>query len=429
MPDDSPLSQLTPATHQRDFSTPRDSPPRSPDTSLTDGTPRDIDDGGGRDSEKRGKGKLITRKSHRKSRLGCGNCKQRRIKCDEKRPHCTNCQKRDIHCDYIPSSLEPPPIPTTHFTKPPIQSSSSFSSSTINISDVRLMHHWTTSTCHTLSSWYSGATAHQITNTELALSHPSPHLLHLTFAFTAFHLAHCRPTERTSYIALADHHYGLALPLVTSELASMTPSNSDAVYFSVQLICLLGFARGPRPGEYLAFGSPGRSEWLFMFRGIRTTIESLENGNFEGTKLRSTRTKHRPLTGLSAPPEWETRLQDLKGHITFISPASDRDDNLHSLTILEEMYRNRYEEVDSEYHVVFGWLYRQSEGFLERLQAMEQIQLILYAHFVVLISDVERFWYMKGWTWHIMNGIWEALREENRAWIRWPMNVVGWIPP
>lgn len=85
MPDDSPLSQNTPAAERWERSTPRDSPPttfESPDTgpSVTDGTPRDIEESLSGKKSRRGNGKIITRKSHNKSRLGCLSCKKRRIK-------------------------------------------------------------------------------------------------------------------------------------------------------------------------------------------------------------------------------------------------------------------------------------------------------------------------------------------------------------
>ncbi|EGE05032.1 C6 zinc finger domain-containing protein [Trichophyton equinum CBS 127.97] len=42
-----------------------------------------------------------SRKSHRKSRAGCGNCKKRRVKCDETRPHCLRCEAYGVSCDYL----------------------------------------------------------------------------------------------------------------------------------------------------------------------------------------------------------------------------------------------------------------------------------------------------------------------------------------
>lgn len=40
------------------------------------------------------------RRPHRKSRNGCLVCKQRRVKCDERRPICSNCATRDRPCAY-----------------------------------------------------------------------------------------------------------------------------------------------------------------------------------------------------------------------------------------------------------------------------------------------------------------------------------------
>ncbi|KAH7360360.1 hypothetical protein BKA65DRAFT_547081 [Rhexocercosporidium sp. MPI-PUGE-AT-0058] len=42
---------------------------------------------------------LRKRQQHRKSRNGCGNCKQRRVKCDEGLPSCLNCTRRNLQCN------------------------------------------------------------------------------------------------------------------------------------------------------------------------------------------------------------------------------------------------------------------------------------------------------------------------------------------
>ncbi|KAK3670097.1 hypothetical protein LTR78_010037 [Recurvomyces mirabilis] len=40
------------------------------------------------------------RKAHTKSRRGCGNCKLRRVKCDEGRPACEKCRSYGVSCSY-----------------------------------------------------------------------------------------------------------------------------------------------------------------------------------------------------------------------------------------------------------------------------------------------------------------------------------------
>lgn len=52
------------------------------------------------------------RKSHRKSRLGCHQCKQRKVKCDEAKPACQRCTFAGIHCSYESYLVRPSSLPT-----------------------------------------------------------------------------------------------------------------------------------------------------------------------------------------------------------------------------------------------------------------------------------------------------------------------------
>ncbi|KIW11236.1 hypothetical protein PV08_10536 [Exophiala spinifera] len=54
------------------------------------------------------------RKIHRKSRLGCRNCKLRRIKCDEQRPMCEKCVSFGVTCNY--NALVPDLQPSANVT-------------------------------------------------------------------------------------------------------------------------------------------------------------------------------------------------------------------------------------------------------------------------------------------------------------------------
>lgn len=61
-------------------------------------------------------GVVKTRRSHRKSRNGCSECKRRHIRCDERRPACTNCTIAERSCSFPPSrqpqsQLSPLPQP------------------------------------------------------------------------------------------------------------------------------------------------------------------------------------------------------------------------------------------------------------------------------------------------------------------------------
>jgi hypothetical protein len=288
------------------------------------------------------------------------------------------------------------------------------------------MYYWTTSTVKTLSAHDVGATFWQTSVTEIALTHH--HLLHLIFAITALHLAYCRPTRHDEYIIKANQHYAKALPVVTSELSQINQGNCDAVLLSVQLLSFIGWARGPQPEEFLAFGTNERSEWLMMFRGIRTTMESLDYKAF--TKSHTPQMCARGnLSRQTARPAFEQPLANLRDYIQSASSPSGLASNLSALELLLECYKNRYDGIDSEYSMAFAWLFKVDEEFLDAMQRRDAVPLVLYAHFAVLMNDMEGFWYMKGWTTHVLSGIWKLLRDEHKMYLRWPIGVVGWIPP
>lgn len=72
----------------------------------------------------------LSRRGHFKSRLGCFNCKRRRVKCNELRPHCSPCHRLELTCTYptlIAASTGPRPAP-----------------SALVLEDLRFYHHFVT---------------------------------------------------------------------------------------------------------------------------------------------------------------------------------------------------------------------------------------------------------------------------------------------
>jgi hypothetical protein len=337
--------------------------------------------------------------------------------CDEVKPRCSNCKRRQVRCDF---DLEEP-IPRL------ADGGTTKKSGDLQLSQIELTYHWSTTTSQSLSAWWSGATVWQNLLGGIALDHP--HVLHFMFALTALQLARCRVDRQEEYIMTADHHYELALTSVTNALADINADNREAILLSVQLVCFVTWARGPQPGEYLAFSKHGKSDWLVMFRGVRTALESSGEHSFSKRQGATVQIKNRPLPPTNEPRDYIFQLSELREHVSAISLPSESEENVLSVDVLQQCYSNRYGGVDSEYHVAFGWLYRMSDDFIDRLQRRDSLPLVIYAHFVVLLHDMERFWYMEGWTHHVMKGIYEALGSGDNPWIRWPMAKVGWIAP
>lgn len=76
------------------------------------------------------------KRPHRKSRMGCRNCKTRKVKCDEKKPSCRNCTLRKESCNYpaqSPSSSGPAAISRCTTAEASSASSASASQSSLSL--------------------------------------------------------------------------------------------------------------------------------------------------------------------------------------------------------------------------------------------------------------------------------------------------------
>lgn len=73
---------------------------------------------------------MPSRRSHTKSRLGCKQCKTRKVKCDELRPVCGNCSSHNVSCDFALPNISVPTQTSARLAILPFQRASN------------LGHHW-----------------------------------------------------------------------------------------------------------------------------------------------------------------------------------------------------------------------------------------------------------------------------------------------
>ncbi|CAI6341377.1 unnamed protein product [Periconia digitata] len=271
----------------------------------------------GKNTRKNATEKSIQRRAHRKSRHGCKMCKRRRIKCDETKPECANCRSRQTRCDYLSAVTRRSDSSNT-------DASIARATFELTVPDLELMYHWTTSTCFTLAAGNMGAVHWKQDVTEIGFA--NIYVLRLILAFTSLHLAHMRPTPlKEDYMSRAREHYTAALTVLTAEMTHINYTNCDAVLVAVQLITFITWAQGPQPGDFLAFGHTGRSEWLKMFRGIKTTIETLGPEAFTRTHAAALRSKGKPVPPVHPPMEYEVPLDNLREcSLRMLQPPSWR---------------------------------------------------------------------------------------------------------
>ncbi|EPE24984.1 Zn2/Cys6 DNA-binding protein [Glarea lozoyensis ATCC 20868] len=100
------------------------------------------------------------KKPYKKSTNGCTSCKVRKVKCDETRPSCLQCQKRFADADCC--NYEVKPLKAKRAQKNPTTTEMNIhivahpaSLTSASLVELRLMHHFTKSTCNQTSATLS----------------------------------------------------------------------------------------------------------------------------------------------------------------------------------------------------------------------------------------------------------------------------------
>ncbi|KAK3905193.1 acyl-CoA N-acyltransferase [Staphylotrichum tortipilum] len=238
----------------------------------------------------------MMRRSHRKSRNGCLECKKRHIKCDESRPQCLNCTTVERKCQYstpwraterspsdgsaspqIPSTgptLVPSPAPDPsgavfpdlqHLLPPDGPHSS------VNMVHMELFHHYMTQ--QDVYHQMEGSMKDVI----VAVALREPYVMLSVLALSAYHLGVVRPPERRAF------YRDLAVQLQTDALSLFNSIDlagfGDSVEKRIPVFifsCILGFHalcdtmthRDPRFEEALA----RYVSYVRLHRGMHTVM-------------------------------------------------------------------------------------------------------------------------------------------------------------
>ncbi|KAF2851537.1 hypothetical protein T440DRAFT_394583 [Plenodomus tracheiphilus IPT5] len=259
----------------------------------------------------------MPRLGHKKSRLGCRQCKARHVKCDELKP-CSNCARHKVPCsltnpDSQPSTdgssggrsaptrpkqpatddtvgkkssttsspsfqidyvLNPPTVSPGQGTSTSAASGDSSPASQpdqfpflsrflhrpevieadIWVLDLELMHHWSTEAYDGLSMRDDMRHAWRVEAPKHAVTHTF--LMHELLAFSALHKVYQNLDQGPCYYACGIHHQDMAIRGIREKLHSVRPSEAAAILATSTLLTLTVFAStGFEAGCPLAVGS------------------------------------------------------------------------------------------------------------------------------------------------------------------------------
>ncbi|PYH98162.1 hypothetical protein BO71DRAFT_447373 [Aspergillus ellipticus CBS 707.79] len=220
------------------------------------------------------------RRAHRKSRAGCTKCKQRRVKCDEAKPHCLRCQKLGYDCSYDASpgrDIVAVSSPNSQAYCLSLDVVSSKIKELLQIDSKNSLPHIMQALHHfrELANPALGPKRDQeiMQGKIIRLGFDSPFLMHTIIAAATSHIHHSAP-EKSTYALMETYHWQQAITQYSRALTTIGPDNTDSLISTCLLMTIRSFALE----EYNPLGSFVFSDdmaslnWLSLQAGLRFLI-------------------------------------------------------------------------------------------------------------------------------------------------------------
>ncbi|KAI0437907.1 hypothetical protein F4803DRAFT_125443 [Xylaria telfairii] len=412
-----------------------------------------------------------------KSRNGCLRCKKRRVKCDENRP-CSACVKHSVLCSLgvavsgasspasststcpnavsdaewslqgscaenlnlinalrplqasqasVEPCVAPPSVLTSDCCSYLSQDSNKSSNSKQKspwITDLELMHHWSTVTCFTLPRGEELGHIWQVECVQLALADEP--FMHQILAISAFHLAYLQPSHRRLYLMLASQHHGVALQGLRTKTREVTPESSHSTFAAAALLIIGAFATFAVNDENERNTLPGLQDMLDMFgliRGMNVVLEAWTHTVVQGrfADLFVDYGSSRPMIFLEAICE---KLRNMKESTESDQPTTVVcRETTNLIDCIKHSIRSaRFPEI----RLVMLWPIRAHPDFLALLHQRDEKAMAVLAYYCAIIHEAQRYaWYCTRWGVNVATDIKGPRSPLETETIAWPLAYIG----
>ncbi|KAL2069250.1 hypothetical protein VTL71DRAFT_15588 [Oculimacula yallundae] len=354
---------------------------------------------------------MPSRRAHKKSRLGCLECKKRKVKCTEARPLCSYCIRSSCPCVYPDSVLASAPKSSPQSISslsPKSFAAIDDSANTFDLLDLTLMNHFTAVTALVL---FSGEQQKHVWQTDIHLkARTNPILMHGILSVAALHLAFTEPQNAFQYRHRALHHHDRGVRLFNQQLVEITPENTHVLFpFAVMLVVWAYASPIIADDELQLVDIYGL---LQLVRGCRTLfmmhLDSIKNTPMGSiTDFRLEPKSYQVVVSYGALRAFEhLRLKVLD---PVYEPA---------IRQLENVFMKSISEPD-DVRTVVSWPCIIEEVW-SRFRANETAAHFLLAHYAMLLERYEGlWWWINGWSTRILNAVERVLSDADKKAFGW----------
>lgn len=300
---------------------------------------------------------------------------------------------------------------------------------TVDMTDMELLHHYSTSTCYTISKHPVLQTVWQITIPKHGFAPQSQFVFRGILALAALHMGHIKPDLRADYFATAEYHHNAALKMVSTAIPHINEETGPAIYVFSTLTCIIMCAMRRNFDEFWTTDG-SLFKWISLIRGNRAIIYSINDTLKSGPLAPMFVLGHRrKLAREARSTDDQPFLENLRQEI--IESVPDQDElqcYLEALDNLAKSFATVFDTQLVEITDVFIWVYEASDGYIELLRQQRPEALVIFGFFCVISKQLESAWWMEGFSIPLIRAIYYHLDEEHRYWLQWPIQQLGWAP-
>ncbi|BFZ64757.1 hypothetical protein YB2330_005909 [Saitoella coloradoensis] len=248
--------------------------------------------------------------------------------------------------------------------------------------DMRLMHHYTTSTCETMSDSY---TTYLWRSEVPKLAFQVPYLMHTLLAIASSHMEALTPeSSREEMRNIKLYHHTNALSTFRQAISGgIGPGNAAPVLLASVGLGVYSCSQAHEDT------SPGATEWMKLLRGCRDVMSVL---HAEG--LMPPRT-WKALVGTLQEAALEAPMfsYDLPSSLCALTSPShpfheESKPALDNLAILRRPHRVNLSEI-------LSWPAHLSQGFMEALERGDEEGMKVLVEYYACLQEVAGFWWVE----------------------------------
>ncbi|KAF2626198.1 hypothetical protein BU25DRAFT_344177 [Macroventuria anomochaeta] len=415
---------------------------------------------------------MAQRRTHRKSKLGCQDCKRRHIKCDEGRPSCVNCTTTERQCVYAPpcprrvrstlphtsttdvgytsattspsstlllpapelahSMSTPPSLAASPLLTPASSLQYSAPCSNLNIRHMELLSNFMLETAPSLN--IVGMMDLGLMRTIMPVVLSAPYLLLQVLALSALHLSRTRPGQAGMYHAEATSLQIEALTSFDNHLENINGENCEAMLIFASFLGIHSLGEAVITSKSDADGFLDRFvTYLNLHRGVQTvTAEAwalLLRSNIspmlhQASNQLNAAASHAPERATSVTDKLNRLLDD--GDMSAENKMACRN----AVSRLKMMYQVEYLEdqsVKTQQHsseLIWAWPILLSGIYTDQLQRRQPEALIILCHYAVLLHERRSMWCVDNAGRMLIESVTKSLGSYWRQWLDLPNEVI-----